>query len=164
MKAQIYRLSCLKTGKYYIGSTTHTLNYRLKKHRSASKEEHRKNSPLYTHFREVGWENADMSTLFEVIVETRRELFNIEKNEILNHINSDLCLNYNRPLITQDEKKLRDAEYGKQRREFNPERERERIKEWRKNNPDKYREQRRRYINRRNNRYLQLSSVDSPKN
>ena len=149
MKVCIYRLRCRVTDKFYIGSTTHSLTYRLKKHRAASREPHRMNSPLYTHFREVGWDNAEMSTLFELEVETRNEMLASEKAEILKHIGSELCLNHNKPMITRDEKKASDVEYGRQRRKLNPEGERTRVSEWRLKNPDKYKEQTKRYRQKR---------------
>ena len=144
MKGRLYRLQCRLTGKFYIGSTTTTPAYRLKKHRAASKELHRQESPLYTHFRTVGCTNTELVVLAEFEVETRRALLEIEKKEILVHIGTSLCLNHNRPLITAEEKKTRDAEYGKERRANNKERELERVKRWREANPDKYEAQKKR--------------------
>ena len=158
MKVCIYKLECRETGKFYIGSTTSTLNCRLKHHRSASKEPHRQNSPLYTHFREVGWDKARMITLCEIDVESRQEMLSIEKSEILKYMGSDLCLNHNRPIITRDEKKLSDAEYGKQRREIYADKERNRVAEWRRKNPEKYAEQLKRTCERQRERRLLKSS------
>ncbi len=159
MKAQIYMLSCLETGKFYIGSTVHTLQYRLKKHRSASKEPQREKTALYIHFRSVGWDKAKMTCLSEIEIENRREMFELEKLEILKHIGSELCLNTNRPVITREEKKKMDAEYGKEIRKLDPESERNRVAEWRKKNPEKYREQARRYRERKRNKELNSSKV-----
>ena len=146
MKACVYKLQCSLTSKFYIGSTIHTLAYRLKKHRSSSKEPRKYGSPLYTHFREVGWENAEMTTITEVEIDSRRELLELEKAEILTHIGHPLCLNHNRPVITRDEKKALDVEYGKKRRANNKDEQRNRVAEWRKNNPEKWREQKRRSV------------------
>ena len=146
MKARIYKLQCCLTSKFYIGSTIHTLAYRLKKHRNTCKDPRRNTSPLYTHFREVGWENAEMTTIVEVEVESRRELLELEKAEILTHIGQPLCLNHNRPVITRDEKKALDVEYGKKRRANKKNEERNRVAEWRKNNPEKYAAQVRRSV------------------
>lgn len=146
MKACLYKLECVMTSKFYIGSTIHTLKYRLKKHRATSKEPDKQNSPLYTHFREVGWINARMSVLTEVEVETRRDLLALERAEILRHLGSPLCLNHNRPIISRDEKKESDAEYGKKRRAENKDAERQRVIEWRLRNPEKYAEQIRRSV------------------
>lgn len=144
MKACLYKLECMATSKFYIGSTTCTLAIRLKKHRASSKETRKQNSPLYTHFREVGWTNARMSILTEVDVESRRDLLALERAEILRHLGSPLCLNRNRPIISHDEKKESDAVYGKKRRAENKDTERQRVAEWRKRNPEKYAEQCRR--------------------
>ncbi len=132
------------TSKFYIGSTTCTLKERLKKHRSSANEVRKQNSPLYTHFREVGWENARLSVLSDVEVETRRDLLALERAEILRHIGSPLCLNHNRPIITHEEKKESDAVYGKKRRAELKDEERRRVTEWRKRNPEKRAEQARR--------------------
>lgn len=102
------------------------------------------NSPLYSHFREVGWDSASIGCIRDVEVETRRALFQTEKDEICKYLGSDLCLNHNLPTITLDEKRARDSLYGKSRRDSNPEGERNRVAEWRKMNPEKRAEQVRR--------------------
>lgn len=98
-------------------------------------------SPLYTHFTDVGWDKACITTIAEVSCETRGELLSVERNEIDKYLGDPLCLNHNRPVITKEEKKRHDKEYGKIRRSQNKERERERVAEWRRNNPDKYAQQ-----------------------
>ena len=148
MKACLYRLECSVTSKFYIGSTTLTLAQRLKKHRSSSTEIRKQASPLYTHFREVGWETAEMVVLSEVEVDSRRDLLALERAEILRHLGCPLCLNHNRPIITREEKKAGDAVYGKKRRAENKDAERQRVVEWRKRNPEKYAEQIRRSVER----------------
>jgi predicted GIY-YIG superfamily endonuclease len=50
MIGRIYKIS--GGGKFYIGSTTQTLYKRFKNHRSKSKEEKRKNTPLYRFLRQ----------------------------------------------------------------------------------------------------------------
>ena len=102
------------------------------------------NSPFYTHFRNVGWESADIRVLYEVEFDTRAQLLQAEKEEIIKHLDDESCLNHNRPCITREEKKQQDKEYGKQRRTEQKERERQRVIEWRKKNPEKYAEQCRR--------------------
>ncbi len=102
------------------------------------------NSPFHTHFRNVGWENAEIRILYEVEFDTRGQLLQREKDEIMKHLTSELCLNHNRPCITREEKKQHDAEYGKKRRTEQKEKERQRVIEWRQRNPEKYAEQCRR--------------------
>jgi hypothetical protein len=138
MKGVIYRLECVDSGRFYIGSTIHTLAYRLKKHRSTSKEPDKMRSPLYTHFTEIGWDKARMVLVREVEFETRSDLLALEREEIDKHIGGELCLNHNRSVITDAEKREMDRQHGKRRRQQYPDRERERVAEWRRNNPDKY--------------------------
>ena len=145
MIGRIYKLECKLTSKFYICSTIHNLVYRLKKHRSSSKEIRKQNSPLYSHFREVGWNNANMSLIKEVTFESRRDLLEMEKVEILKFLGDELCLNHNRPLQTLEEKLEQTKEYGKIHRQLNKERQREKLNEWRKNNPEKWKEQTKRY-------------------
>ena len=134
----IYRLECSESGHFYIGSTIHSLVYRLKKHRSTSKEHDKMGSMLYTHFTEVGWDKARMTLIREVDFETRADLLSLEREEIDKHINHVLCLNCNRPVITPEEKKGKDREIAKHRREQHPDRERSRVAEWRLKNPEKH--------------------------
>lgn len=146
MKGSIYKLQCKLTDKFYIGSTIHTLQYRLKKHRSSSKDPVRMNSPLYTHFRKIGWENASMILLTETEIDDKKQLLELEKEEILKYLKSELCLNHNIPIRTKEEKQQQNKEYNKFIRNSRPERERNRLAEWRKNNPEKYAEQKKRTV------------------
>jgi cell division septum initiation protein DivIVA len=148
MIGRVYRLQCTETSKFYIGSTIHTLKYRLKKHRSSSKEEDKMNSPLYTHFRYVGWDKAEMVLIIECEIESNTDLLELERNEILKHIGQEKCLNHNRPLRTDEDKKKKDREYARIRREIKGDEERIRVKQWRLDNPEKYAEQRRRECQR----------------
>jgi hypothetical protein len=147
------------TSKFYIGSTTLALAQRLKKHRTASTELRKQASPLYTHFREVGWESAEMYVVSEVDVDSRRALLELERAEILAHLGSPLCLNHNRPIITPAEKKDHDAVYGKLRRATTAQADRERVAEWRRNNPEKRAEQVRRSLDQQRQKRAQMKNV-----
>lgn len=136
MLARIYKLE--GGGKFYIGSTTLSLNRRLNKHKSKSKEDNSINRPLYVHLKSINWEGIEMILIKEVIVENRRELLQLEKIELEKYKNDINCLNSIRPLITPDEKKQQQIEYGKKVRELFPDKERERVKAWRHNNPEKW--------------------------
>jgi hypothetical protein len=133
----IYRLE--GGNKFYIGSTTCNLKYRLKKHRSKSNEYPTNN--IYKHFRNIGWENATISLIKEVQINERKQLLEHEKDELLKVKDDANCLNSNIPILTLEEKKKRDSEYSKNRRQRNPERERERLQKWRTENPEKRKEQ-----------------------
>jgi Uri superfamily endonuclease len=130
----IYRLE--GGGKFYIGSTTSNLKDRLKKHRAKSNEDNSKNRASYIHFKNIGWSNVSITSIHETEVSTRRELLTKECEFIKTCIKDENCLNKNLPIITPEEKKLKDAEYGRSRRLENPERERLRVKKWRSENPD----------------------------
>lgn len=121
----------------------------MKNHKSKAKETIRENTPLYIHFNTVGWENARIEILYELEFQSKEQLLQSEKDEIIKHKGNLLCLNRNMPCITADEKKQRDSEYGKQHRLEHKEKEKQRLKEWRKNNPEKYKLQcQRAYENR----------------
>ena len=148
MKGIVYRFQCRQTGKFYIGSTTQDIGKRLKNHKSKAKEEHRRNTPLYSHVNSVGWSSMEIIIISERDVESITHLFQLEKDEIMKYITSALCLNHNRPLRTEEEKRQQDADYGKERRNEQHEREYNRVAEWRRNNPEKYKEQLNRSIER----------------
>lgn len=139
MIARIYKIS--GGGKFYIGSTTQTLNLRLKNHRSKSKEDSRKNTPLYKHFNEVGWENSIIELIHEQYFSDKKDLLEYEKTEIKKYQNNDNCLNYARPIRTIEEKIQQNKEYGKLHRKQHPEYHRQRLAEWRLCNVEKYKAQ-----------------------
>ena len=147
MIGRIYKLE--GNGKFYIGSTMCDLKNRLKHHRSKSKEQIALNTPLYVHFRELGWQNARIILLKEFEVSCRKELLQKECDIIKEFLGLETCLNKNLPIVTDDEKKERDNKYQRKRREENPERERDRLREWRKNNPEKWRQQTKRHNERK---------------
>jgi hypothetical protein len=136
MLACIYKLE--GGGKFYIGSTTLSLNRRLNKHRSQSNEQRCLNRPMSVHFRSLNWEGVEMILIKQVEINDRRHLLQLEKEVILEYISDPNCLNVAKPLITKEEKKIQDADYAKKRRELFKDEERERVKKWRHNNPDKW--------------------------
>lgn len=144
MIGRIYKIS--DKNKFYIGSTTQTLKCRMKNHRSKSKEESRKNTPLYKYFNTVGWQNSTVELIEEREFETRHALLECEKEHICKYIETQECLNRCKPNITIDEKKLREKTYGKIHRTENKELEHQRVATWRIANPDKYAEQKRRSV------------------
>jgi hypothetical protein len=135
MIGKIYRLD--GGDKFYIGSTTGDLKTRLKKHKCKSNEQISKSRKVYTYFKEIGWNNVTIRLIKDIEVTNRQELLSFEKEELLKVKNNLNCLNTALPITTVEEKKKRDADYGKKRRQENPERERERLQKWRKENPEK---------------------------
>lgn len=100
-----------------------------------------------------------MSILREVDVDSRRELLEVEKAELLVHIGSPLCLNHNRPVITKVERKEHQVIYGKRRRQANAELERVRVNEWRNRNPEKRAEQVRRSLEQQREKRRQSKNL-----
>jgi hypothetical protein len=133
----------------------------LKNHRSKSKEECRKNTPLYKHFNEIGWKEAVVELLTEQDFLDKRDMLECEKAEIMKYFGDECCLNHDKPIITKEEKKERDKVYGLRRRAENPEHERERVATWRINNPDKYAQQVARSVEQQRQKRL-LAKRDTP--
>lgn len=145
MIGRIYRIENATDGRFYIGSTTQTLQKRFRNHKSKAKEECRKKTPLYAYFNQCGWEHASIRPVSEHSEITKEDLLKLEKDEITKFIDDPLCLNKIRPLQTLEEKKATDREYGRIYREQNKDQHRERLNQWRLSNPDKWREQTKRY-------------------
>jgi Uri superfamily endonuclease len=143
MIGRLYRID--GGGKFYIGSTTQELKKRLKNHRSKSKESRRQITPLYQHFNIIGWASATITLIEEVEILNRLELLGMEDKLVRNSLNDPNCLNKTCVIVTPEQKREHDREYGKIRRESQKERERERVRIWRQNNPDKWKEQTKRY-------------------
>jgi hypothetical protein len=145
MIGRIYRIESDIEGKFYIGSTTQTLARRINNHRSKSKEECRKKTPLYAHFNECGWEHASIQLICEQSDVTPDQLLRLEKEEIMKYTSNPLCLNKSIPVQTLEEKKAADKEYSRLYREKDKQAHRDRLNQWRLDNPDKWKEQTKRY-------------------
>ena len=143
MIGYIYKIS--GGNKFYIGSTTQPIKKRLKNHKSKSKEEKRRNIPLYSYFNEIGWNNAIIEIIHQQEFENKIDLLNYEKQLINQYKHDDNCLNKSIPIRTKEEKKENDELYGKNYRLTHKEQEREKLRRWRRDNHDKYLEQARRY-------------------
>ncbi len=139
MIGRIYKLD--GGGKFYIGSTTTQLSQRFKKHKCKSNENTAKSRKVYIYFKEIGWENVQITLIKEINVNNRHEVLIHETYEVKKYIDNPNCLNSILPSLTKEERKTRDSLYSKNRRKENPERERLRLQKWRKENPDKRRQQ-----------------------
>jgi len=95
IKGTIYAI--LDDGYFYIGSTTKSIEERIKKHITDSKKNQKK---LYKYINDVrkGWDNIIYITLEEIIC-TKKELHDKEYEYIKKHITDKFCLN-----TIQDEK------------------------------------------------------------
>ena len=154
MKGIVYRFECKQTGKFYIGSTTQPINKRLKNHKSKAKEPRRKVTPLYSHFNEVGWELLNVVVVVEKEFQSRHELLEHEKEEILKWKEDALCLNVCTPFITSDENMESKRLLYKKRYRLHKKEEYERLKTWRLANPEKYAEQKKRSVERQRTKHL----------
>jgi len=96
---KIYRLKC-SDGRFYIGYTKKSLEERLKKHISKSREKREQGRKLYKHISNIGgWENVKMELLCDISGNTRAELLAIETKIIENSFLEMGCLNSGRSFI-----------------------------------------------------------------
>ena len=96
---KIYRLKC-SDGRFYIGYTEKSLEERLKKHISKSKEKREQGRKLYKHISNIGgWEKVKIELLVDVVGTSRAELLSIESNIIENSFLELGCLNSGRSFI-----------------------------------------------------------------
>ena len=98
---KIYRLEC-RDGRYYIGSTIQSLSMRLALHRFVSKRGKTKNSRVYTHINQIGWNNVVIVLVQDYQCSTKREL-EAKEQEFIN-IDNPLCLNTIKSFITAEDK------------------------------------------------------------
>ena len=155
MVGLVYRLTSTCDGYYYIGSTMTSLAKRMQHHKALLKDPVRCRSAVYTHFNSVGWDNnAEITLISEYDVTFRDELRQHEMDELMKVVDDPFCLNQNRPIRNDEDKKASDKEYGRIRREQMKEDERERVRIWRLNNPDKRKEQTQRYRDKKKGQVL----------
>lgn len=142
MKGFIYRLA--GGGRFYIGSTTLSLEDRFREHKSFSTKAKSRQIPVYAHFAEVGWECATITLVREVEYETKRDLLKAEREEFDKVRDDPACLNKNRPFVTREELKERVKTTAADWYAENKDHVRERVREWRQSNPEKVKAQRER--------------------
>ena len=140
MIGRIYRLS--GGGRFYIGSTSLTLEERLREHKSFSTKTKSKEIPVYVHFTSLGWEGVSIEVVRECEYETKRDLLKVEREELDKVRGDPLCLNKNRPLITPTELKEMVKKNSAKWHQEHKDHARERLQAWREANPEKVKEQR----------------------
>jgi len=133
---KIYKLEC-EDGHYYYGSTKGSLETRFAFHK---KDSNSKNSPVYKHINEVGWDTVRMTLVEEICKDMRHK----EDEYIRTHINDPLCLNANIVVATDDDTK----KWGKTYRDTHKEREKDRVATWQKANPEKMAARQQRHVER----------------
>ena len=102
---RIYKLTSKTSSYFYFGSTTQSLRQRFKGHKNDSKEQtERKIFQEFTY--EKFCENdIQIELVEEVIVHSKKELFEVEKRYVQCEINNLHCLNSYLPQRTDEEKK-----------------------------------------------------------
>jgi hypothetical protein len=132
-------------GKFYIGSTSLSLEERFREHKSFATKARSRQIPVYAHFATLGWDSVTIDLVCECDYDTKRDLLKVEREE-LEKVREDLnCLNKNRPLITRDEVKQQVKKNAAKWHQENKDRVRERLQKWREENPEKVKAQRERW-------------------
>jgi len=136
-KGIVYKISCNKTGKTYYGSTSQTLSKRKSLHKMS------KNSSSSKEIIDLGdWR---IEVVEEVFYDDKSDLLNRERH----YIEINACVNKNRPIITNEERK---EQSKKNMRKWYLENRENHIKhatEYNLEHYEKHKESMRRYYNRK---------------
>lgn len=81
ISGKIYRLKT-SDNRFYIGYTEKTLEERLKKHISKSREKREQGRKLYKHINNIGWENVTIELLYDIKGKNKSELRALESKII----------------------------------------------------------------------------------
>lgn len=112
-KGKIYKLQC-EDGYFYIGSTaSHYLSSRLANHRANSNESKNSKTKVYKHINSIGWEKVKIILIELFPCSCVEELKQKENEYIFKELNNKFCLNNNRAIINDEQKK----EYKKQQKQ-----------------------------------------------
>jgi hypothetical protein len=99
VSGKIYKLTT-SDGRFYIGYTEKSLDERLKKHISKSREKREQGRKLYKHISNIGgWENVKMELLHDINGKNRSELLELESKIIEEHFLELGCLNSGRSFV-----------------------------------------------------------------
>lgn len=136
----IYKLNC-EDGYYYIGSTTSNPKVRLSNHKQSSKKDITRD--VYKHINNIGWDKVKFEIIEKYPCKSKKELCACEDKYI--HAAKDkkdiMCLNINRALVTEEEKKRNMKISYEKRKDIIS----EQHKEYRQKNADKIKEYRTEY-------------------
>ena len=113
---KIYKLEC-SDGYYYIGSTTTTLNVRLRNHMASSKRPLCMGYKLYSHINEIGWSNVAIVLVEAYPCNTKTELCIKESEYISREISNTMCLTNNISFLTPQDRLAKKREYTRLHRE-----------------------------------------------
>jgi hypothetical protein len=129
-EGKIYKLINCVDNKEYVGSTHYTLDIRLGRHLSSSSK---LNSKVYIHFKNIGWNNAEIKLVENFKCENRTEL-RIREQYWIEELKPEL--NTNKAYITEEYLIDYKKKYSKKYRKENPEKEKERHKKYQKENKE----------------------------
>ena len=111
---RIYKIVNSKTDDVYYGSTVKTLEDRFKNHINTSKSSL---IPMAKFMAEIGTEHFEINLVEEVEVEDRKELLLLEKYYIMAaREKGEKLINKNLPIVTKEEKRLRNKKYREARK------------------------------------------------
>lgn len=94
MIGYVYKLTCIETGNFYIGSTTKKIKYRLTDHKRSSKK-----CPNRKVYKMIKINNCTINLLETVDINDRRDLCLYENKYIIKCINDIKCANNNKSYI-----------------------------------------------------------------
>jgi len=100
VSGKIYRL-VTTDGRFYIGYTEKSLDERLKKHISKSREKREQGRKLYRYVSIIGgWDNVTIELLHNISGKNRAELLSLESKIIEEYFLDPMNLNSGRSFIT----------------------------------------------------------------
>jgi len=99
ISGKIYKLKC-NDSRFYIGYTEKSLDERLKKHISKSREKREQGRKLYRHINSIGWDNVTIELLHNISGKNKAELLSIESKIIEESFLDPMNLNSGRSFIT----------------------------------------------------------------
>ncbi len=98
---KIYKLIC-DNGYYYIGSTIQKLNLRFNHHKGSAKTG---TSTVYNYINNIGWDKVKIELIEDFPCSIKSELNKREDYYINLSKNDELCLNFNRAYVSDEERK-----------------------------------------------------------
>lgn len=98
---KIYKLIC-DDGYYYIGSTIQKLNLRFNHHKGSAKTG---TSRVYTYINNIGWDKIKIELVENYPCSIKSELNKREEYYINLSKNDELCLNFNKAYVSDEERK-----------------------------------------------------------
>ena len=104
--SKIYKLINTIDDTFYIGSTTAQLSKRLSWHKKLSIQT--PNTKLYQHMNEIGRDNFKIILIEEHYLDNKEQLLREEDRVIQMYLHDENCLNSNRALLSEEDKKEND--------------------------------------------------------